>query len=423
MALALTALARAPPQQPFTHGVAGRAIKTRVKSNLGQPYAKRFYNNVWTYRVAQLTTSNVRSMKRSPIVMGFDSGVGGKPSSGSGSSSGGGGAGDDDNGSSGGAELPVKSDLQPHALHKFAGEADWSIILAVPKSSEHVRNLQDCAKGSVMIGHTDPQLFHWFKELGALPPRSLLSGPMELLTGDLLAEAWTETFARHPTIHRIAQDMWEKDESRTAEEAVHIAKREQEEDEKRMRRMSSSDWRAKFRDRERNPTRAEDEEAPVYVIKPETFSLFRLRPDVRLWMNVAGQTQRVWEPVVPDPDPLCRCSHRFIRMLNLARQKLVPSLNMNYSLQLTNAFIFEVDDHGMWAMGTQENFSDTNGAVREQWMELRLDFGKNQVISTEQEMEWWVRGLTKLGAPEVSQTSSSVEDAGMSPEDFDYRHI
>ncbi|CAC9443482.1 hypothetical protein conserved [Leishmania donovani] len=401
---------------PFTHGVAGRAIKTRVKSNLGQPYAQRFYNNVWTYRVAQLTTSNVRSMKKARIAVGFDSGVGGGHSGGASSQ-------DGNDGSGSGAELPVKSDLQPHALHKFTGEEDWSIVIAVPKSSEHVRNLQDCAKGSLMLGHTDPQLFHWFKELGALPPRSLLSGPMELLRGDLQVEAWERTFSRHPVIHRIAQDMWESDESKTAEEAVHIAKREQEEDEKRMRRMSSSDWRAKFRDRERNPTRAEDEEAPVYVIKPETFSLFRMKPDVRLWMNIAGQTQRVWDPVVPDPDPLCRCSHRFIRMLNLGRQKLVPSLNMNYSLKLTNAFIFEINDRGMWAMGTQENLAGKNGVVREEWMELRLDFGKNQVITTEQEMEWWVRGLTKLGAPELSQTNSSVEDAGLNPEDFEYRHI
>lgn len=401
---------------PFTHGVAGRAIKTRVKSNLGQPYAQRFYNNLWTYRVAQLTTSNVRSMKKARIAVGFDSGVGGGHSGGASSQ-------DGNDGSSGGAELPVKSDLQPHALHKFTGEEDWSTVIAVPKSSEHVRNLQDCAKGSLMIGHTDPQLFHWFKELGALPPRSLLSGSMELLRGDLQAEAWERTFSRHPVIHRIAQDMWESDESKTTEEAVHIAKREQEEDEKRMRRMSSSDWRAKFRDRERNPTPAEDEEAPVYVIKPETFSLFRIKPDVRLWMNIAGQTQRVWDPVVPDPDPLCRCSHRFIRMLNLGRQKLVPSLNMNYSLKLTNAFIFEIDDHGMWAMGTQENLADKNGVVREEWMELRLHFGKNQAITTEQEMEWWVRGLTKLGAPELSQTNSSVEDAGLNPEDFEYRHI
>jgi hypothetical protein len=401
-----------PTRAPFTHGIAGRDIKTRVKSNLGQPYAKRFYNNIWTYRVGQLTTSNVRRMKESSIAMGLDSGVGGSRNV-NGSS-------DDDKSS---AELPVKSDLQPHALHKFSGEQDWSIVVAVPKSSDHVRNLLECTKGSLMVGHTDPQLFHWFKELGALPPRSLLSGPMERLTGDLQVEAWETTFGRHPVIHRIAQDMWESDQSKSPEEAVHIAKREQEEDEKRMRRMSSSDWRAKFRDRERNPTRAEDEEAPVYVMKPDTFALFRMKPEVRLWMNIGGQTQRVWEPVVPDADPLCRCSHRFIRMLNLARQKLVPSLNMNFSLKLTNAFVFEIDERGMWAMGTQENVSGKNGVVKEEWMELRLDFGKDQIIKTEQEMEWWVRGLTKLGAPEVSQTNSSVDDAGLNPEDFDYRHI
>ncbi|EPY30167.1 hypothetical protein STCU_01394 [Strigomonas culicis] len=388
-------------QIPFSRGLAGRDIKKRVASNLGAPYAHRFHNSLWTYRVGQLTTSNVRRLKDTAIDVNLQGGGGGDPDT----------------------NAPVKSDLQPHALHKFAHEADYSLLIAVPKSSDHVRNAAECAKGSFMVGHTDPQIFHWFKQLSSLPPRGILSGPLETLRGDLAAEAWETTFARHPTIHTIAQEMWEKRESKTAAEAVHIAQREKEEDEKRMRRMSHSDWRGKFRERERNPTAAEDEEKPVYVIKPETFALLRLRPDVRLWMNVAGQTQRVWEPALAAPDPLCRCSHRFIRMLNLARQKLVPSLNMNFSLKLTNAFIFEIDQGGLWALGTQENFKDRNGTVKEEWSELRLEFGKNQQITNEQEMEWWVRGLTKLGAPEVSQSDSSIDDAGLNPEDFDYRHI
>lgn len=396
------------PSAVVRQGVVGRGMKTKVKSNIGLPFSKRFYNNIWTYRVGQLTTSNVRQLRDSAIALGFDSSHHSTSSN---------------SGEGGGAELPVKSDLQPHALHKFPGEGDWSVVVAVPKSSDHVRNLAAAAKGSFMVGHTDPQLFHWFKELDGLPPRSLLSGRMEQLSGDLQADVWSRTFCRHPVIHRMAQEMWEQDASKTPEEAVYIAQREKEEDEKRMRRMSSSDWRAKFAERERNPTRSEEEEAPVYVMKPETFAVYRMRPEVRLWMNVAGQSQRVWEPIVPDADPLCRCSHRFIQMLNLARQKLVPSLNMNYSLKLTNAFVFDIDSKGIWAMGTQENFSGKNGAVKEEWLELRLEFGKQEEITTEQQLEWWVRGLTKLGAPEMSQSSSSVEDAGLNPEDYDYRHI
>ncbi|CAD2222461.1 hypothetical protein AGDE_06154 [Angomonas deanei] len=387
----------------FTHGVAGRPMKTKVSSNIGAPFAKRFYNAVWTYRLGQLTTSNMSRMKEKSIDLSYQS--------------------NQNNAKDPDAEAPVRSDLQPHALHKFNGEEDFSLLVCVPKSSDHYRNLIELNKASFMVGHTDPQLFHWFKQLGSLPPRSILSGQTELLQGDLAAEAWESAFVRHPTIHNLAQEMWEKNESKTEEEIVKISEREKEEDEKRMRRMSSSDWRSKFKDRERNPTQKEDEEKPVYVIKPETFALFRIKPDVRLWMNVAGQTQRVWEPVIHEPDPLCRCSHRFINMLNLARAKLVPSLNMNFSLKLTNAFIFEIDQGGLWALGTQENFMDKNGTVNEQWSELRLEFGQNQMITTEQEMEWWVRGLTKLGAPEVSQSDSNIDDAGMNPEDFEYRHI
>ncbi|PWU87489.1 hypothetical protein TcG_06742 [Trypanosoma cruzi] len=389
-------------------GVAGRTIKRKVQSNRDAPYNTRLFNTLWTYRSGQLTTSNVRRLKETGIPIGYDS-----------------------NGNSNKyderGDAPVKSDLQPHAMHKFTGDENWSLLIAVPKNSEHFHNILECSRGSLMVGHTEPQLFHWFKQLGTLPPRAILSGPLELLSGDMQHEAWEKTFSRHPVIHSIAQDMWTRKDSKTEEEVVTIERREREEDEKRMRRMSSSDWRAKFRDRERNPTAEEDEERPIYVIKPETFALLRLQPDVKLWMNVVSQTQRVWEPVIPDPDPLCRCAPRFLRMLNLARQKLVPSLNMNFALKLTNAFIFEVDKEGLWAMGTQENLhgscSPADGAVREEWTELRLEFGKGQVIQTEQEMEWWVRGLTKLGAPEMSQSNSQVEDAGMNPEDYDYRHI
>ncbi|CCW69070.1 unnamed protein product [Phytomonas sp. Hart1] len=381
-------------------------MKTKVSSNLGAPYAWRFFNSLWTYRVSQLTTSNMRQLRDTGIAMSFDQG--------NGSSSG---------GSESSGAVPIQSDLHPHALHKFPGDPDWSIVIAVPRSSVHSRNVLGCPKVSLMVGHTDPQLFHWFKQLGTIPPRAVITGAVDILSGDLRDDCWGRTFIRHPVIHTIAQDMWEKKESKTTDEQVHIAQREREEDEKRMRRMSSSDWRSKFKDRERNPTTGEDEEKPIYVVKPETFSLLRLKPEVKLWMNVGGQAQRVWDPAIPDADPLCRCSHRFIRMLNLARQKLVSSLNMNFSLKLTNAFIFEIDEKGLWALGTQENFSGKNGIVREEWSELRLEFGKNQIIKTEQEMEWWVRGLTKLGAPEISQTDNSLDDAAMNPEEFEYRHI
>lgn len=317
----------------------------------------------------------------------------------------------------------MKSDLQPHALHQFRGSTDWSLVVAVPKSSNHYRNVLDCARVSFMVGHTDAQLFHWFKQLGTLPPRALLSGTAHVLQGAAKEEVWSQTLIRHPIIHAMAQDMWESNASKTAAEEVHIAQREREEDDKRMRRMSSSDWRAKFRDRERNPTAAEDAEAPIYVMKPDTFAVLRLDVDTRLWMGPSNQVQRVWDSAIAPPDPLCRSAGRFIRMLNLSRAKLVPSLNMNYSLKLVNAFVFEIDQSGLWVMGTQENVAGKNGCVREEWSEMKLDFGKNQIIQTEQEMEWWVRGLTKLGAPEMTQSDNAVEDGGMNTEDYDFRHI
>lgn len=413
------------------------SIKQKVSSNLGAGYATRFGNLFWSYRVCQLTTSNVRSMKESTIAMSYDSNAQFQNRSSSSSSGSGGGENNNNNNnnsnsnhddnSNNSAAAPVRSDLQPHAMHTFRGEEFPSVVLAVPKSSEHLKNLLSCQRGSLMVGHTDPQLFHWFKQLGTLPARGIVSGQLDVLTGDLAAEVWETTFTKHPVIHNIAQSMWEADQSKTEAERAHIDRRLQEEDDKRMRRMSSSDWRKKFKERERNPTTVEDEEKPVYVVKADTFAVVRLKPEVRLWTNCAGHVSRVYEPNFPKtPDPLARASPRFLRMLNVARAKLVPSLNMNFNLRLTNAFICDMDSTGLWAMGTQGNTLEgqqSRQEVREEWAELRLEFGKGQVISTEQEMEWWIRGLTKLGAPEMSQTNNTVEDANMNPEDFDYRHI
>lgn len=374
-----------------------RVIKTQVKSNLGADFSKRFFNTIWRYRICQLTTSQVGRMKETGIAVGL----------------------------SGGSKevAPVKSDLQPHSLHLFRGDPTHSLVVAIPKNSEHYRNTMDCKRCSVMVGHTDPQLFQFFKELGTLPPRAVVSGPVEVLSGDLEEEVWQERFITHPVIHRIAQDMWETSESKTEQEQVEIAKREKDEDERRMRRMSSSDWRSKFAERERNPTAEEERESPIYVVKPNTFALLRVLPEATLWTTVSGEVKRVWDPPFPSAPPLCRSGHRFVKMLNATRQQLIPSLNMNYNMKLTNAFISDVDENGLWAMGTEESCTGENRVRQERWAEFRFEFGKDQTITTEQEMEWWIRGLTRLGAPEVNQADANSEDAGTNPEDYDFRHL
>jgi len=132
-------------------------------------------------------------------------------------------------------------------------------------------------------------------------------------------------------------------------------------------------------------------------------------------------------------DPMARCCPRMLRILNLSREKLVASLNINYDLRLVNCFIYDIDQNGLWAMGSFEKGGEPQSAPGakdgnspqlegEPWMELRLPFGKDQTLTTEQELEWWIRGLTRLGAPDLAQSSSSLEDAGNTPETFDFRH-
>jgi hypothetical protein len=367
---------------------AARIIKKKVSPNKGE-HVPRYFHNIWAYRVGQLTTGNMKSMREASL----------------GSSN----------------TTPVHSDLQPHGLHKFRGDANPSLCIAIPKSSAHERNLPECEKVSFMCGHTDPQIFHWFKQLGTIPPRSITSGRAEVLTGDLRSEVWEEMFVRHPSIHDMAEKMWETDESKTEEERVSIKRREREEDEARMIRMSGSDWRKKHKERERNPTQAEDDEKPVYIMKPDTFTVFRIKPAVSLYGDYGNNMLRVWDPEVPLMDPLSRCQGRFLRVVNMSRTKLVSSLNINYNLKLTNVFIYSIDKLGMCGMGTQELFDPSGASRGEQWSEYRFEFGKDMEVTTEAELEYWMKGLMRLGTPDAGgRNDGRLDDAD--PRDMQFKH-
>lgn len=301
----------------------GEQIKLKVASNIASPHTQRFFHNFYTYQVGQLTTGNVQGMMENAI--GASAGKG--------------------------QANMVFSDIQPHALHRFPGDKNPSLIVAVPRISKHFTNVNDCSKASLMVGHTDPQTFHWFKQLGCIPPRSIISGKAKCLTTEETFNVWDDTFVRHPHLHELARVMWEKDVSKTPDEKEAIAQREKEEDDKRMKRMMNPDWRKKIEEREQNPTPADDEPKPLYVMKADTFAVIKIEPDVQLWGTYQGPLKRVWETEWPEPDPLHKAHRRFIRTCNLSREKFVASVNMNYNMKLVNQFVFDIDKKGLWAMG------------------------------------------------------------------------
>lgn len=357
---------------------AGPTYKSRVATNIGAEYVDRFFNLLWAYRLGQVTTGNLKAMKDATV--GNNKGH------------------------------PVLSDLQPHGLHKFSHETHPSIILAIPADSIHVQNVVECTRASLMVGHTDPQLFHWFKQLGVTPPRSIFSGKAELLSGDLKAEAWETTFVRHPHIHEIARIRWEKDETKTEDEKVQINKRILQEEEKTMRGMQSGDWRRKFKERERNPNREEDEEAPVFIMKPDTFALIRLRPETQIWATYSGEMKHVFEQNVPPIQVVGRSFGRFLRTMNVSRSRLVACLNMSYNMKLSNAFVHSVDDRGFYAMATEE-YDPEVGGPREKWAEYRFGFGMDDKPAKDMaEIEWWMRGFFQSGTAENNQNTQALED-------------
>ena len=368
------------------------SYKKKVESNIGSVLASRMSNHLWTYRLGQLSTSNIRAMKRSGISMST---------------------------SEKGLDSPVFSDLQPHALHTFRGEQHPSLIIAMPKSSKHATNLIDAQKCSLMVGHTDPQIFHWFKQLGAVPPRSLLSGNAQILTGDLRDEVWEDTLCRHPIIHRDAEEKWNEDETKTPEEKERVERLERAEDEARMRKLSSTDWRGKFQERMRNPTKQEEEDKPIFKMKPDSYTVIRLVPEVRLWTSHTGDVKKIYEPVIAPMGALARSTPRFLKVMNVAREQLIPSLNINYNLKLSNGFVFEIDDTGFYLMGTQEDF--TKGDGKESWYEFRCEFGTGMVHKGPADMEWWLRGLARMGTADIASPKSEYND-GLAQSDTDFRH-
>eukprot|EP00672_Neobodo_designis_P015291 CAMPEP_0174845150 /NCGR_PEP_ID=MMETSP1114-20130205/11552_1 /TAXON_ID=312471 /ORGANISM="Neobodo designis, Strain CCAP 1951/1" /LENGTH=357 /DNA_ID=CAMNT_0016079397 /DNA_START=30 /DNA_END=1100 /DNA_ORIENTATION=- len=347
---------------------AGRIIKRKVQPNKGE-HVPRFFHNTWAYRVGQLTTGNMKSMREASLDTA--------------------------------GTTPVHSDLQPHLMHTFRGDKHPSLCIAVPKASVHDKNLPDCPKVSFMCGHTDPQIFHWFKQLGTIPPRSIISGRADVLTGDLIEDVWERGFVRHPTIHEMARKLWETDETKTEEEKQTIRRREKEADQERMVRLSGGDWRKKHSARERNPTQDEDDESPIYVMKPEAFTVLRVTPEVMLYGDYGSNMLRVWEKQFQPMDPLARIQARFCRVVNTSRSKLVASLNINYNLKLTNVFIYSIDRYALWGMGTQELFDETGGSRGEQWSEYRFEYGNDMEVVTEAELEFWIKGLMRLGTPDA----------------------
>jgi hypothetical protein len=368
------------------------SYKKKVESNIGSVLAARMSNHLWTYRLGQLSTSNIRAMKRSGIAVST---------------------------SEKGLDSPVFSDLQPHAMHTFRGDTHPSIVVAMPKSSKHATNLIDAQKCSLMVGHTDPQIFHWFKQLGTVPPRSLVSGAAHILTGDMRDEVWEETLCRHPIIHRDAEDRWNEDDTKTQAEKDRVEKLERAEDEARMKKLSSSDWRGKFQERMKNPSKEQEEEKPIFKMKPDSYTVVRLVPEVRLWNTHTGDVKKVYEPVFAPIGNLARCTPRFLKIMNMSREQLIPSLNINYNLKLSNGFVFEIDDTGFYLMGTQEDF--TKGDGKESWYEFRCEFGTGMVHKGAADMEWWLRGLTRQGSAEISSANPDHNDA-MPKTDADFRH-
>ena len=46
---------------------------------------------------------------------------------------------------------------------------------------------------------------------------------------------------------------------------------------------------------------------------------------------------------------------------------------------------------------------------RESWNAFRIEYGQDQAVETEAELEWWFKGLMRLGVPETSQYDQSME--------------
>jgi len=348
------------------------------------PWAKRLWHNFWLYRVGQFTTGNLKKMAEAST-------------------------------NSGGVQ-PVVSDIQPYVIHTFKEELEAGVVMVVRQNSHHVHNIEELKRGSVMVGHTDPQIFHWFKQLGSVPPRGLMSGDIRKLTGQQFDDVWWNSVVKHPIIHDQAKKMWEDDEGVGEAERAAMKKKEEQRDMQRMAKMTGTDWRAKHELRERSPTPEDDAEAPLYIMKAEDFALYRVVPDTLYYADATGAMNKVRSRFPTDRDPLVRVVPRFIRLANLNRPKTMASLNINYNMKFSNCFAYSADKHGMYFMATQE---DVNSGGKEIWNEYFLEYGKGMEITTETDLEWWFRNMTRLGQAETGTMSNEMEEAD--PADVNFK--
>ena len=327
------------------------SYKSKIPFRNVDPNWRRLVNHFWVSRKSQVTTSNLPAMRSNPI-------------------------------SGRGTIAPVHSDLQPHLLHRFNGDKNYSLLLCMKKESQHVANLAESSKMSVMTGHTDPQIFHWFKQLGITPPRSTISGFAELITPHDSKYMWDDVWrdvCRHPVVQKMAEEAWHSGSSKSPEEQAAMASRISRAERARMERMASPDWRAKHTERESDLPAEDDVEEPLFVIKDTSFQVVRLKQDVTIFTDHLNIAHRIREDDVfaLDPPPLCRTVPRFINRLNFDRPKLMTTLNMTYQRKLNNVFIYDADEDGLWAMGTELD-GKSGGVGKENWAEYRFAYGAVQ---------------------------------------------
>eukprot|EP01063_Lacrimia_lanifica_P025233 TRINITY_DN33005_c0_g1_i1.p1 TRINITY_DN33005_c0_g1~~TRINITY_DN33005_c0_g1_i1.p1 ORF type:complete len:328 (+),score=92.28 TRINITY_DN33005_c0_g1_i1:99-1082(+) len=243
------------------------------------------------------------------------------------------------------------------------------LVFALKKDSATEINVKTGSMCSLMYGAANPQVHHFFKQLGVRCWTATVTGRGVAVPGDEGGgELWTRQFAKHQFLLGAAAQR---------------------------NRAAMKKWDDPLVQRAPGTTDEEEDGDDDVVNNAGDYSLWRLKPENGYLGVPSGSLDKVSVMTVPQLDPLGGVVQRWVTRFNFRRDILIEGIRTAYSVPLKNAFCFHIDAAGLYVMGTTE--------ADPAWQEYFLEWGPSMKFDeTRQVKSWW--------AEFVRQTQLAVDD-------------
>ena len=249
-------------------------------------------------------------------------------------------------------EKPVVHSDVTAALVCTDEDAHRDFLFVTKKESESHINLLNGGMCSLMWGSTNPQIHHFFKQLNAKCWTSVVTGRGEEIPAE---EGSALLFAKH------------------FQENPFLIGALQE--------ASPTQQRTNFKVL-KNQLKDEDEEDDSSAVRPEEFSLWRLKQENGFLGRPDSGLDKMSVLTIPELDPLGSVAQRWVSRINFRRDILTEGVRTAYSIPVINPFAFHIDKKGIYIMGQQ--LEDPT------WQEFFLEWGPSMEFTEPRQVTtWW----------------------------------